>query len=323
MRQDKTVLILAGFLTLVVMLWFVAQMGSSREKGRVARTDSNTPTGIKIFADLKENLQPSSATQWRRPFLKVEDLERFDALFIVAPKISLSAREEGFILDWVKAGGKLILSAENDEGVARISGFLGKAGISPLIDETPGFKNGRAVEYEAKEDSGFVKAGEKYFAYSPVRFQDSLCLKDPGTCWSREGAIESGTVTVFLGFPPFSNAMIDRGDNRKIAARLALGTKRVAFDEYHLLVTEKTTKDLFLDPAFALPLLGMIIGLLLYFLAGGEAETSDVERRRRKKGASSWHDFGRRVLAKTLEREGVLRDGVARQAKFFAALAPK
>lgn len=326
MKRDRTVLILVAFLTLVVMVWFIAQVGSARQEGRVARTDSNTPTGIKVFVDLEEKLRADSTTQWRRPFLKADDLERFDALFIVAPKIALSTREEDFVLEWVAKGGHLVLSAENDEGVKRVSRFLTRAQISDLIDETPGFKNGKAVTYSPKDDSGFFRKGETYTAYSPVRFQDSNCLSDPGTCWSREGSYEGGTVTLFLGLPPFANAMIDRTDNRRIAARLALATKRAAFDEYHLLVTEKTTGDLLVDPAFALPLIGMLLGIFLYFIAGGEGDGAAVEsssNRGRKKKASSWQDFGRRVLSKTLERPGTLREAVLRQARFFSALAPR
>lgn len=325
MNRDRSTLLLGGFVTLLVMAWFVFQLESSREEARVARADSNTPTGLKVFTDLTDELRPSSTTQWRRPFLKKEDLERFDTLYVVAPRVSMSDREEELVLEWVREGGHLVVSAENEIGVKRLSRFISKAGISSLIDETPGFKNGKPVEYTPKDDIGFLKKGETYFAYSPVRFQDSVCLGDPALCWSREAPYEKGAVTLFLGLPPFSNAMIDRGDNRRLAARLALGGGRTAFDEYHLMVTEKTTGDLFVDPAFALPLLGLLIGVLLYFVAGGETETVAVRTRaNRRAKASSWREFGRRVLAKTLStRDGALRDAVLRQARSFAALAPR
>lgn len=323
MKLDRTVLILGSFLTIVVMLWFIVQIGKSREEGRLSRSDSNTSTGVKVFSDLIENLRPNSATSWRRPFLNLEDLDHFDTIFLVAPRIPLSSREEDILVEWIAEGGHLVVTAEDEEGLDRIRSILHEASFTKLIDETPGFKQGVATSYEPKNDSSYLKKGESYEAYSPLRFQDSICLADEGTCWSRESELDDGKVTLFLGIPPFANAMISRADNKRLAARLALESKRVAFDEYHLLVNEKTTSDLLFDPAFALPMLGMLLGILLYFVAGGEEEVSMLASPARKKRPSSWREFGRRVVQRTLERPGVLREAVLRHGKFFAGLAPK
>ncbi|MEK7358372.1 MAG: hypothetical protein AAB250_18140, partial [Bdellovibrionota bacterium] len=68
--------------------------------------------------------------------------------------------------------------------------------------------------------------------------------------------------------------------------------------------------------------LGMLLGIFLYFIAGSGEESSGAASRPRRR-PRSWHEFGRRVLTKTLERPGGFREAVLRHARFFGALAPK
>ena len=324
MKVDRTFLILAGFLLAALLLWLSAEVGVGKEQARVPRVDSNTPSGLRVFTDLKSHLAPRSSLAGRRPILTLEDLKPYSTYFITAPRISPTVRELKLIREWTEAGGNLVLTIEDEAQHQALRELYRESGISDLIDDAPGFKNGEAVQLNPKKTSPLYKENETYEAYSRLRFKDFSCLDDPSTCYSREGHLGLGTIQLFLGLPPFGNVLIERAENKKLAARLALATHKSLFDEYHLLITEKTNADLWTDPAFILPIFGFIIGILLYFTLGGESdEEQRLSRQQRPRHRQSLGDFGKRVVEHALASPGAMKAATARHAKFLKSIIPK
>lgn len=241
---------------------------SLSEKARHAVTESSAGHGSKYFFELKNQLRPGSAVGWRRPILDAASLGSFDSFFLLGPRKPLSKREEKLLLEWVKAGGMLVLSFEDEAGQARIKPFLEAAGIRAFISDQPGFKNQISVPVRASASNSLFREGERYEFYSRLGFRDAECLSRAEACLFREGKIGDGALLVFAGIVPFANALIGRAENPRLATRLAARTRRAAIDEFHQFLTEKSMGDLLLDPTVMLPLAGFLCLALLYFFFG-------------------------------------------------------
>jgi hypothetical protein len=296
-RPSLETILLAGAAALILLSFTNRLVDSVNERAGRAITETPTGNGLRGFVELKNTLAAASVTQWRRALLNSSDLEPFDTYYLLSPKRPLSKREEKLLLDWVKEGGRLVVSFEDNVAAAQIAPFLNLAGINAFMTEQPDFENGKSQSVVATDDSTLIKAGESYQFYALLGFRDGECLVKKERCFLREGAIGKGRLIAFAGVPPFANGLLGLADNPKLATRLALSSGHSAFDEFHQFLTEKSLADFLLDPSILFPLLGFFTITLLYFFFGtGDLQERDLEIERPGLPTASYHALNRMIV---------------------------
>jgi hypothetical protein len=310
--------ILAILLVGLLLSWLGSTIATKRENSANALTEAGVPDGYRYFFQFKNKLEQHSATRWRRPILKAGDLKSFQSYFLIAPKRPLSAHEGKALIDWVKAGGNLVVSFEDAAVIKRLQAWSVENGIKlPNADEFKEFQNGTATEVESAGASRFSAADEKYSFYSYLRFQDAQCASYRESCYIREISVGAGSVVVFAGITPFANAMIERGDNAKLAARLAYWSKNAAFDEFHQFLTEKTLTDMLMDTKISLPLMGFLIMTLFYFLFGSVDLADPVLRKVRHRALTTYQALGTEVVRRAITASPT---GMSNASRWHAAV---
>ncbi len=333
MNWDRAI-IAGGILLLLVMLG-QSLLVTRREAARNPTTAADSPSGLSVFYALKERLNPGGATSQRRALFKESDLASYEIYFLLSPKLPPTAREDKLLLDWVEGGGELIVAFHDEDTHERVKTYLARAGISAFVNEWSGFRNGETLKAESPREPAaspgrpqFLfpapgKDSESYEFYSRLRFQDALCYQTSVDCYVREGRIGKGRVIAFAGIAPFANGLIGRSDNRKLAVRLALTGNSAAFDDYHLLMTEKTWADFVTDPSIILPMLGLLIGVLLYFFFG----TGDYDevglRAPQARPRRSYHALNKQILRNVLGDSKSIQEAAERHLKFLERLLPR
>lgn len=316
---------LAGLLIATLFLiWAGNLFVSHRETAQNAITENQLGDGYRVFLDLKNSLLRESATRWRRPLLDKKDFAPFDTYFLLSPKRPLSKRESDFLLDWVRGGGNLVISFETEKAKERLQSVLDAAQIRANITEQPAFENGKTTNIFALKSSSFMSKGEGYEFYSLLGFRDGTCLADTASCLVREASVGKGHIVAIAGVPPFANGLIERVDNPKFAARLAVWSKHAAFDEYHQFLSEKTWSDLLLDPSFMVPVAGFLLMVLLYFTLGAadSEESTRPELALNTAPTSTHHALGRMITRRTFTTAPGQRDALEWHATRLARLFP-
>jgi hypothetical protein len=201
--------------------------------------------------------------------------------------------------------------------------FILSPAIRAFVGEAPNFTDSVATNAVSKDKHGLFAQNESYSFYSRLRFQDDICFQNSADCYVRSGKSGSGDVTVFAGLPPFANGLIGREQNTALASRLALSSGRIAFDDYHLLATEKTLGDFLTDPGIVGPVLGLLIGIFLYFFFGGGEFEEEVARASTGQKVRSLHSLNREILRAVVGEKRSMQEACVKHAQFLERLMPR
>jgi hypothetical protein len=318
-RRDQFVLLAALFF---VPFYILAQFPSLSAAPRAGSTTiAPGAAGVGVFFELKNKLLKNSAVRIRRPILEPASLQGLQSL--LSPQIKPSDRETKLLKDWVRAGGTLVVSFLNAEAYQRVQTLITDAGVTEPPETMSAFENSTAATVWPSIDRHFLKAGESYEFYSYLSYQGASCVQLKQPCYVLEGQMGRGRVFVFAGLVPFSNGLIDHLNNLQLASRLALFTGRSGFDEYHLMIGEKTLTDLLQDPHFVLPVLGFLVGLFIFFFFG----TSDFDEHSVSVPARplrrSFHSLNRNLIQKVVNAPHSMSEAGQLHRKLLTRLLPE
>jgi hypothetical protein len=320
--NDRSIL---AFLIFGILFYWGASIGLTRRQAAVnAITQTGIPEGYRYFFEFMNRTEGVSAGRWRRPLLDATDLKPDGTFFLVSPKRPLSSHEAKALTDWVRNGGRLVLTFRDEPAAKRLRDWLEDNHLHlPEIEEMPGFTNGAATEVEGTGGSRFTAKGEKYWFYSYLGFKDSLCDSNPENCYIREISLGRGQIVAMAGVPPFANGMIERADNAKLAARLAYWSRASVFDEFHQFLTEKSLGDMASEPKILLPLVGFLIMTMFYLFFGSGDLTAKEFRKPRPRPLTTYHALGTEVLRRAVSSDGGgMRDAADWHAGAICHLMP-
>lgn len=317
---------LLGFLVFSLLLFLISSGQSRSESEKSAIITSDAPAGLSLFYELKNHLKPQSASVTRRPFLDPRSLEKIDTLMILAPRRPVTEHEADVIAKAVDHGLYLIISAPSRDSFRFVSSVL-LATRTPLpsLSEDEKFINAQPISVKGSETQTVFSEQETYSFYSAFKLNagDTFCELEKRYCYWREFTYGSGKIAVIAGLAPFSNGLIRLENNSTLASRLALLSGHILFDEYHQLFSEKTWFDFFTDPAFAGPLLGLIIGTLLFFTLAYHP-FYELNRSAPKAGSRrSYHQFNQQIVLYAMQKPGSLISAVFAHAESMLRLFPR
>ncbi len=326
-RAKRAALLTALALASLLLYAFAADQASRREVFATPTSLSRRIAGLSVFTEIKNATAPGSVRIQKKPFLFERDFHGIDTVFILSPLSPVSAREAELVAGRVRAGKKLVVSFHDDRARRNLSPLLERLGIHLPWSEDAAFRNGGTASVENDHNSSLFREGERYEFYGAGRFEgegvgaDAMdCRLSAALCYARETRVGEGTVLVISGLPPFSNGLISRAENRAVAFRLAEWSGRALFDEYHHFFSEKTAKDLWLEPRFVLPIAGFAVGAILFFLF------AHTPARPRRAGAPrphrSYHDLNREILATLLGTDDALSGAIRKHASFLKRRFP-
>lgn len=327
MNGAKRAAALTGIGVIFLILYgLAADWAAKREILANPTSLSRQSGGMSIFTEIKSAVRPDSTVLQRKPFLFETDFAGVDTVFILSPLAPLSPREAKLVSDQVKAGKNLVVSFHDEKTSRNVAPLIAHLGIRTKWEADKNFQNGKTESIESDYNSRFFREGERYEFYAYYRFQGNSgvdCRLSAMLCYVREEQVGLGTVLFFAGLPPFNNGLISKADNKSIAFRVAAWSGTSLIDEYHHFFTEKTMKDLWLDPRFLLPILGFVLGALLYFLFAHTELRSHLKRRSPAEiGRRSYHEFNREILISFFGTKGALENAVKKQALFLKHLFP-
>ncbi len=170
--------------------------------------------------------------------------------------------------------------------------------------------SGERVLFEPQQQYGF---------YSLIQF-DRACEPHPLDCFAQHTKIGQGDVLLLLGLPLAANAMVEHLNNIDFTLALGHWAPRLLIDEYHHFFTHKTFRDLTARMDFTLPLGGMIVGLILFFLFG---HSNFHERALRPVHARAYHELNENIVRKYLQDPSLANDAVDQQRQFLQRLFPE
>lgn len=305
-------LFLIGLVLVATLLYFwVGSATEHREKMSTVTIFGKGGGGVGLFYELLQR-RSVMTTVLQRPFLTKETFAGAHTVLLLSPSMRLSAREENQLLDFVSDGGTLFVSVHNRDSFLQLVPLLRKLGLPTVVEDTPDFKNGAAQSSTNKEKIGPFNEKESYEFYSPIRF--GPCLE---SCFARTLKMGKGQVTLALGLPVFSNALIAKADNKNVAFRLA-SSPHILVDEYHHFFSDRTFSDLLARPPFFLTMTGILTLLLLFFffsyssLSYPRNKSSRVERT-----GMGFHHLGESLLTSVIEKGDSDREALARHQSFL------
>lgn len=267
-KFPKQLLLLLGIVFLFILFKVLELTLVHQDKMTSITGLSDSSSGVSLFIDWINTQSPESATLTRKPFLKIDEFSSVETLALLSPRSSFSKRETRLLEEFVRKGGKLILSFHSDKTHSVLSPLLTKLGISLPTEEIESFRNGIPQLVNSPSDQWLFKSGEEYAFYSLVKLKNSECIQDSISCFFSQHQIESGTVLVFSGLPFFSNGLLGKSQNAQAAFRLKTWAGKIVFDEYHHFFSDQSWVDFIRKPKLSLPLFGFTVLLFLFFLFG-------------------------------------------------------
>lgn len=292
-------LIVAVIIATIAYFFVQHREGENTRQGTVTAF-SQRAFGSSILFDLfRRHDKPVHLKQ--QVWLKASDTNGFSTIAIFSPSTPISWMEVKVLKEFVKNGGKLIVSAHSDSTVRVISPLVREFGTELVTKPDLSFKNGQMNPATAESDSDLFRKNDLYHFYSATQFDVPTCPKSQMDCYVKVLRYEKGSVTVILGLPPVANALIGFVANRQVAFRM-LTFGPLVIDEYHHFFSDKTFWDLMKKPAFGLTIVGIILTLLLYFFFAYTPFHEQTQVAPRELPSRSYHDLNRGLLRQILKQ---------------------
>jgi hypothetical protein len=319
--MPKKPLMLAGLA--VAAFGVLIGLGQARNQtGRLREVTvySRHNKSLSLFRDWKEAVHGQSVTIHHKPFLFPDELSAFDGIMIASPRRPIAVQEARVLATYVRRGGRLLLSAHDSGAYERVQVLLDHLEISGTVTPHLSFKPKQVAVVTPAADTALFEAGKPYGFYSLIQFSDSTCEPHRLDCFVRSIEVGQGKVLLSLGLPLPANAMVSHLSNVDFTLAVGRWAPHLLIDEYHHFFTEKTWQDLLARAEFVLPLVGMIAGLVLFFLFGHapfhEQPVSGVLAR-------SYHELNENIVRKFLREPAMAGEALAQQQQFLLRQFPQ
>ena len=279
---------------LILFAQIAEHFGNSAEKLKAVTAFGRSATGTSAFHQWLIETKAAPAKLARKALLHETDLGT-EAYAILSPRSPVTARESKQLHAFVQKGGKLILSFHDIPTRKNLAHLVGVLGFSFSVQEAPAFENGKATVVEVEKDDLLFKKGEKIAFYSADQLGGFACALNSLGCFREIHEVGKGTVLLLAGLPFFSNGLIGLENNAAAALRLARWGNGIAFDEFHHFFSDRTWVDLLLNLSFSLPLLGLLLLLILFFVFG-HTRFHQKQREVPPPSANSMHDWNEGIV---------------------------
>ncbi len=351
MKSKRNILILVAVLIFTPLYFYMDHATIERQKLGTVTTFSKAVGGLGLFYTLAK--ESTSIDLIKKPILKWEELSQYKAIVMASPLFVPSERQGAILAEYVGYGGTLVLSFHNEatfDIVKIIVGDIAGSGGFTLKEDAH-FKNGEAVNVTGKAILGderlkLFSPAETYTFYSPWRLHDveekTDVTKTDGDTTPDNFSTRSipqdktppdlnhyvkiieaggGEVIVLAGLPPMGNALIGKTDNKNLSYRLLTTLSPLAIDEYYHGYSDRTIWDLFDLPLFALPITGMIVLMIVYFIfALDPLATIVVGDNKKTAVATSHHRASELIFVDFLSEPKLHEHALNEQARFLKQL---
>lgn len=325
--MDKKSLCLAGLVILGFAAWLWQMQTNQRaEQHRAVTVYSRSNKSLSLFREWKETTPGQSVSINRKAFLFPQALAEFDAIMIASPRMHIQSKEAKNLADYVANGGRLVLSAHDRKTYENLSSVLYKLGIDAAIQDHEEFTNKQISAVTPPGKHPLFDPQRQYGFYSLIQFdcacesEASACAPQELDCFVHHKDFDRGQILLLLGLPLPANAMVERLDNIDFTLALGRWAPHLLIDEYHHFFTDKTFKDLVARLDFTLPLGGMIVGLVLFFLFG---HSRFHERPFKPVRARAYHELNENIVRKYLQDPSLALEAVDQQRQFLQRLFPE
>jgi hypothetical protein len=319
--MHKKSLLLAGLLLVAFLAYmWLSHVSSRANKLQTVTVYSRSNTSLSLFREWKEAAAAHTVAINIQAFLYPESLSEFDGIMIASPRLPISAKEASILAAYVRQGGRLIVSAHDASTYSSLSQVFRALGIHDAVQDNPAFQNKQVTVVVPRGTSEIFDPGKPYGFYSVIRFASDHCQENALACFAQEVVIDQGKVLVTLGLPLPANAMIGRLHNVDFTLALGQWAPRLLIDEYHHFFTEKTWKDLLTRADFAVPLGGMLAGLVLFFLFG---HSPFHERPLSIPTSRSYHALHMNIVGKFLRNPTMAGAALDKHRQFLQRLFPQ
>lgn len=316
-------LILGGLILTFLLYYYIKAQELEVVRKSGATSFNQRGAGLSFLVSLSRKWGDEKTILVRKAFFREEDFNSIRTLVIASPKSPVSAREASFIESFVRKGGILWLSAHDEATWRALSPLIKLSEIKESVQKDKSFKNFQVRSLKPDLENSLLKATETYAFYSNQIFSGEACRDRGIGCYLRSLSLDKGLIVVQLGLPLFSNALIQRNDNAQIVRRLIENFSPMALDEYHQLFSEKELSDLLTKWDFSLPIAGLVLIMLLFFIFGRTEFHRKIYRRAQNVSTQNYHAFYERILLRQFQYPA-LRDSILRQHhRYLVSLLPQ
>lgn len=290
----------------ILFSYFQSQTGEKIKRSTVTAYSSSS-MGISLFYRLMNRIKPNSAQLSQKAFYDEKNLQGVETIAILSPHRVISGREAKIVREFVEGGGLLIISFHDEQSLGFLQYLLTELNMTTIVNGRSDFHNGQVTIARPDQDSPLFKKEDTYHFYSNLKFPEEACEKNLFSCFVKMGQLEKGQVILMTGLPIISNALISKGQNAYFAYRLVDGSSTLLIDEYHHFFSDKTLADLLSLPTFILPLAGMFLGVILFFIFGHSVFHEKSLVVEETPAIRSYHQLNERILLGILDRIGDYR----------------
>lgn len=321
----RKALVIATLVLMVIFYYWGIQHYEDSQKLMTITSYSHSGSGLSVFLDVGQNYKGEIGTKLLlKPLLEGNELYDFNALFILSPSFTLTKRQKAFVVDFVREGGLLVLSWHDKNSSEVLSSYLNVFQIQLKSKENQSFQNQQTVTVTPQFDRSIFKKAENYHFYSQLLFDEEDCVNDSSLgCFVQSFSFGQGEILVLAGVPSFSNGLLQKGDNKLLAKRLLEEKSPIGINEYVHHFTDRHFLDLFELPSFILPLVGLIVSLILYYLFAHTAFHETSKRFQLKNGSKSLHHVGQALMLGLVEDSKHWSDALTEHKRFLQDLIQK
>ena len=304
----------------LIVILLLQNFSAQRDKKNSVTALSSGSAGMSIFVELSKKFPENKTQILKRPVLSSPLLQDKDLLMFLSPHSNVSEREAKIIKEFVDNGGTLLLSFHNRETEINLKEFYKAFKIEGESEEDSHFVDGQTTQIPSTQANVLSDSTSPVSFYSALTF--SGCTNPSFDCYEKEFVSGKGKVILISGLPPFSNALILRDENRKTAFSLIHAYHKIIIDEYRHFYSDKTVWDLFFEPAFSLPIFGLIAMALLFFLYGAIGFEDLLKGSEEPRFHRPSHVFNERILSGLVQQTKAKADFIEGHALFLRNLFP-
>jgi hypothetical protein len=303
----------------VAFLW-LSHTSNQAEQLRAVTVYSRTNTSLSLFREWKEMARGQAVAINKEAFLFPEKLAGFDGVMIASPLRPITDKEARVLAAYVRRGGRLLLSAHDKSTYVNLQSVLHGLDINDAIEEYPDFTNKQIVAVSSPNRLEVFAPDTPYGFYSLIRFARPRCQAHTLECFALERGVERGKVLLTLGLPLPGNAMLSHAHNLDFTVAVGRWMPRLLIDEYHHFFSQQTWTDLLLRVEVAVPLGGMVAGLVLFFLFG---HSGAPERTLPVPVSRPYHTLNENIVRKFLHNPALAGEALDLQRQFLLRLFPR